>query len=121
MARAPIWREENLMKVHVPQQAQESLGTSALMIMSERVDEVALLIGQMVKMGFVAVLHRPLPRPWKPRGRSWGWTAVIGLASILTEREHRKGAVEAYIKGMPHPLRQLRGQAIEPLAFRDDR
>jgi transposase len=109
------------MKVHVHQQAQEILGTSELMIITERVDDVALLIGQMVKMGFVEVLNRHIPRHWKQRGLSWGWTAVIWLAYILTEGDHRKVAVEAYIKGMQHTLRQLSGQEIEPLDFSDDR
>jgi len=39
------------MKVHVHQQAQELLGTSECVIITARVDDVALRIGQMVKMG----------------------------------------------------------------------
>jgi len=50
------------MKVQVNQQAQELLGKSELVIITERVDDVALLIGQMVKMGFVEVLDRHIPR-----------------------------------------------------------
>ncbi len=109
------------MKVQVHQQAQEILGTSELMIITERVDDVALLIGQMVKMGFVEVLDRHIPRHWKQRRVSWGWTAVIWLAYILTEGDHRKVSVEAYIKGMQHTLGHLSGQDIEPLDFSDDR
>ena len=56
------------MSVHLTQQAQELLGQSELVIITERVDDVALLIGQMVKMGFVEVLDRHLPRHWKQRG-----------------------------------------------------
>jgi transposase len=109
------------MKVHVHQQAQELLGKSELVIITERVDDVALLIGQMVKMGFVEVLDRHIPRHWKQLGLSWGWTAVIWLAYILTEGDHRKVSVEAYIKGMKHTLSQLSGQDVEPLDFSDDR
>jgi transposase len=109
------------MKVHVQQQAQELLGTSELVIITERVDDVALLIGQMVQMGFVEVLDRHLPRHWKQRGRSWGWTAVIWLAYILTEGDHRKVSVEADIEGMSYTLGQLSGQAIAPLEWSDDR
>ena len=32
------------------------------MVITERVDDVALLVGQMVKLGFVEVLDRHLPR-----------------------------------------------------------
>src|SRR6266446_5630319 len=119
--KRPILGEEGTMRVQLAQQAQEILRTSALVIITERVDDVALLIGHMVKMGFVEVLDRHSPRHWKQRRLSWGWTAVIWLASILTEGDHRKVSVEAYIKGMHHSLRQLTGQRIEPLYFSDDR
>lgn len=109
------------MRVQLAQQAQDLLGQSDLVIITERVDDVALLIGQMVKMGFVEVLDRHLPRHWKQRGISWGWTAVIWLAYILTEGDHRKVSVEIYITGMHHTLSRLTAQVIEPLDFSDDR
>src|SRR5881398_918539 len=109
------------MRVQLAQQAQEILGTSDLVIITERVDDVALLIGQMVKMGLPEVLDRHIPRHWRQRRISWGWTAVIWLAYILTEGDHRKISVETYIKGMQHTLSQLTGQVIEPLDFSDDR
>jgi hypothetical protein len=79
------------MRVHLAQQAKEILGQSDLVMITERVDDVALRIGQMVKMGLPEVLDRPIPRHWTQRGLSWGWTAVIWLASIVTEGDHRKG------------------------------
>ena len=109
------------MRMPLSQQAAEIVGKSALVILTERVDDVALRIGQMVTMGLPEVLDRPIPRHWKQRGRSWGWTAVMWLAHMLTEGEHRKVSVEAYSKGMQHPLRRLTAQAREPLALRDDR
>ena len=72
------------MRVQLAQQAQEILGTSDLVIITERVDDVALLIGQMVKMGLPEVLDRHIPRHWSQRGLSWGWTAVIWLAYTPT-------------------------------------
>ena len=109
------------MNVQLAQQVQELLGTSELVIITERVDDVALLMGQMVKMGFVEILDRHLPRHWKQRRLSWGWTAVIWLAYILTEGDHRKVAVAAYINGMQRTLSGLSGQLIDPLDFNDDR
>src|SRR2546425_9998069 len=109
------------MRVQLAQQAQDLLGQSDLVIITERVDDVALLIGQMVTMGFVEALDRHLPRHWKQRRLSWGWTGVIWLAYILTEGDHRKVSVEAYITGMHHTLSHLTGQRIEPLDFSDDR
>ena len=40
-------------------------------------------------------------------GAHWGWTAVIWLASIVTEGNHRKVSVETYLKGMRHTLSHL--------------
>ena len=109
------------MRVQLAQQAQEILGTSDLVMITERVDDVALLIGQMVKMGLPEVLDRHIPRHWTQRGLSWGWTAVIWLAYIVTEGDHRKVSVETYLKGMRHTLSHLSAQVIEPLDLSDDR
>jgi len=46
------------MRVQLAQQAKEILGTSDVVMITERVDDVALLIGQMVKMGLPEVLDR---------------------------------------------------------------
>src|SRR5882724_11704500 len=113
--------EEGVMRVQLAQQAQEILGQSDLVMITERVDDVALLIGQMVKMGLPEVLDRHIPRHWTQRGLSWGWTAVIWLASIVTEGDHRKVSVETYLKGMHHTLSHLTAQVIEPLDVSDDR
>ena len=109
------------MRMHLRGQAEELLGKRELVIITERVDDVALLIGQMVKMGLPEVLDRHIPQRWNQRGLSWGWTAVIWLAYILTEGDHRKVSVETYITGMQHTLSQLSAQAVEPLDFSDDR
>ena len=60
------------MRVQLAQQAQESLGQSDVVIITERVDDVALLIGQMVKMGLPEVLDRHIPRHWRQRGAQLG-------------------------------------------------
>src|SRR5712691_11501673 len=107
-------RGEHTLNMQLSQQAKEVLGKSALVIMTERVDDVARLIGQMVTMGLPEVLDRHIPRHWKQRGLSWGWTAVMWLAYIVTEGDHRKVSVETYITGMKHTLSQLSNQVIEP-------
>jgi transposase len=109
------------MRVQLAQQAKEILGQSDLVMITERVDDVALLIGQMVKMGLPEVLDRHLPRHWTQWGLSWGWTAVMWLAYSVTEGDHRNVSVATSLKGMRHTLRHLTAQAIEPLDFSDDR
>jgi transposase len=114
-------RAESVRRVQLAQQAPDLLGTSDWVMSTERVDDVALLIGQMVKRGLPEVVDRPSPRPWTQRGLSWGWTAVLGLAYLVTEGDHRKGAVATYLKGMHHTLSRLTAPVIEPLDFREDR
>jgi transposase len=109
------------MRVQRAEQAQEILGTSDLVMITERGDDVALLIGQMVKLGLPEVLDRHIPRHWRQRRISWGWTAVIWLASIVTEGDHRNVSVATYRQGMHHPLSRLTAQVIEPLDVRDAR
>jgi transposase len=109
------------MVIEVDEKAQEALGKAELVIITERVDDVALLLGQMMRMGLVEVLDHHLPRHWKQRGLSWGWTAVIWLAYILTEGDHRKVSMETYVKRMQRTLSQVTGQALAVLDFSDDR
>jgi len=109
------------MSMQLSQQAEAFLGKSELLIITERVDDVALLIGQMTTMGLPEILDRHIPRHGKQRGLRWGWTAVMWLAHILTEGDHRKVSVETYVKGMKHTLSHLTAQVIEPLDCSDDR
>lgn len=109
------------MVIELDEKARDTLGQAELVIITERVDDVALLLGQMMRMGLVEVLDHHRPRHWKQRGLSWGWTAVIWLAYILTEGDHRKVSMESYVKGMLQTLSQVSGQAIEVLDFSDDR
>jgi len=75
----------------------------------------------MITMGVPEVLDRPIPRHWKQRGLRWGWTAVLWLAHILTEGDHRKVSVAVDIKGMHPTLSRLTAQVIQPLDCSDDR
>ena len=109
------------MRRQLSQQAEEIVGKSELVILTERVDDVALLIGQMVTMGWPEVLDRPSPRHGKQRGLSWGWTAVMWLASIVTEGDPRTVSVETSITGRKPTLSQLSNQVIAPMDCRDDR
>lgn len=109
------------MVITLNEETQKIFNKKELVIITERVDDVALLIGQMLKMGLNEVLDKHIPKHWKQRGLSWGWTAMIWLAYILTEGDHRKVSVEEYIKGMTNTLSHLTGQEIDPLDFSDDR
>jgi transposase len=107
--------------VPLAQPAQESLGQNDLVLLTERGDDVALLIGQMVTMSLPEVLDRHSPRPWTQRGLSWGWTAVLWLAYLRTEGDHRKVSVATSLQGRHHTLSRLTAQVIEPLDLSDER
>ena len=109
------------MTITLTGQAQELLDQTELVVITERVDDVALLLGQMMQMGLPEILDTHLPRRWNQDGLSWGWTAVIWLAYILSEGDHRKVAVETYVAGMKQTLSQVTGQSLRVLDFSDDR
>jgi transposase len=90
-------------------------------IRSERVDDIVLLIGVLVQMGLPQVLDTHIPVHWKQRELSWGWTAVIWLASILSEGDHRKVVVRQYVKNLQQTLSEVSGQNVSELDFTDDR
>ena len=92
-----------------------------LQIRSERVDDIVLLIGVLVQMGLPQVLDNHIPVHWKQRELSWGWTAVIWLAYILSEGDHRKVSVRQYVKNLQQTLSEVTGQSISELDFTDDR
>jgi hypothetical protein len=74
----------------------------------KQVDDVALLIGQMVKM----VCRRVPAIPAMGRNGAQ-WTAVIWLA-ISTEGDHRQVSVETYLRACA-PLSHLTARVIQPL------
>jgi transposase len=110
-----------MMIIQLTGQAQDLLGKTELVVVTERVDDVALLLGQMMKMGLPEILDPHLPRHWKQEGLSWGWTAVIWLAYILSEGDHRQVAMEPYVRGMKQTLGRLTAPPIRVLDFSDDR
>ncbi len=102
--------------------AQEHLKSSdELTVITERVDDVALLIGAMQQIGLHQIIDNHIPGHGNQRELSWGWTTVIWLAYVVSEGDHRKVSVEEYIKGTKDSLSKLTGQKIDELDFSDDR
>jgi len=78
------------MSVQRTQQAQERLGTSDVVMLTERVEDVALLIGPLVTRGLLEVLDRPSPRPWPPRGLRGG----VGRGELAGRSRPRRRSPE---------------------------
>jgi len=100
---------------------QESLGKEETGIIVEEVDDVVLLIGHMEKIGLRKILDKHIPAHCRQRELSWGWTAVIWLAYIMSEGDHRKVKMEIYVRKVKNTLSLVTGRNIEPLDFSDDR
>jgi len=88
---------------------------------TERVDDIPVLINVVIKAGIQDAIDKQIPVQKNQRELSWGRTAVIWLAYILTTGDHRKVAVEEYVKAMKATLSQLMGMPISERDFSDDR
>lgn len=103
------------------QSAKQRGGKKELNVSTERVDDIPLLIGVMVLVGYQRIIDKHISSHGNQRNLSWGWTAVIWLAYILSEGDHRKVALREYVSGMENVLKQITGKKIDELDFTDDR
>ena len=109
------------MRMQRRQQVAGLLGPHARVLLTERVDDGAFLLGPRVTRGRPEVVDRPLPRQGTHRGSRWGWTAGRGRASRLTAGDPRNVSGATSRQGLPHTLRRLPAPVSAPLAVRDDR
>src|SRR4051812_14893523 len=87
----------------------------------ERVDDVPLLLGFLIKLQLPEILDRHLPPHPLHQGLSNGWLITVWIAYILSRADHRKSPVQAWADGLRHTLEALVGQPIRPVEFSDDR
>src|SRR5712692_3364740 len=90
-------------------------------IITERVDDIPLLLEQMQRMGLPSLLDDHFPTHGNWQGLSLGWVATIWLSSILSRGDHRLVHVEPWVGNRLWTLRATTGQAVERLDFTDDR
>lgn len=92
-----------------------------LVVESERVDDIPVLLAHMEKMGIQAALDAHFPTHGNWGGISLGYTAVIWLAHILSESDHRLSWAQAWVAGHLETLRACTGQPVRALDLSDDR
>jgi transposase len=92
-----------------------------LTILSERVDDIPLLLAQVAQMGVQPLLDTHFPPHGNWQGLSLGWVTVIWLAHILSQADHRLNHVEPWAGKRLHTLRGCPGQPLHPLDVSDDR
>jgi transposase len=92
-----------------------------LHITTERIDDFVVLLSLMQQMDLPGILDRQLPRHWLQQGLSWGWTASIWLAHIVSQGDHRKLTVRDWVRQAHGTLEQITGLEIRETDFTDDR
>lgn len=88
---------------------------------SERIDDVPLLIAQMQTLQIAPILDRNLKAHGNRQGTSFGWTCVVWLAHILSQGDHRMNRVRDAVQQMFHTLTTCVPVPLEEKDFTDDR
>src|SRR3954447_2818624 len=94
---------------------------ATLELTHERVDDVPLLLGFLIKLQLPEILDRHFPPHPLHQGLSNGWLVTGWIAYILSSADHRKSAVQPWADELHHTLEALIGQPIRPVEFSDDR
>jgi transposase len=90
-------------------------------IITERVDDIPLLIEQMPRMGLPTLFDDHFPTHGNWTGLSLGWVSTIWLSSILSRGDHRMAHVEPWVAERLWTLRVTTNQAVRRVDFTADR
>jgi transposase len=94
---------------------------ATLQLTHERVDDVPLLLGFLMKLQFPEIIDRHLPPHPLHQGLSNGWLITVWSAYILSQADHRKSHVQEWVESLHHTIETLINQPIRPVEFNDDR
>ena len=94
---------------------------ATLQLTHERVDDVPLLLGFLIKLRLPEIIDRQYPPHPLHQGLSNGWLITVWIAYILSRADHRKSHVQEWVESLPHTTETLIGQPIRPVEFNDDR
>jgi len=90
-------------------------------IITERVDDIPLLLEQMQRMGLPTLLDTHFPTHGNWTGLSLGWVSTIWLSSILSRGDHRMVHVEPWVSQRLYTLGATTGPTVTRVDFADDR
>src|SRR5512135_2757922 len=94
---------------------------ATLELTHQRVDDVPLLLGFLIKLRLPEILDRHLPPHPLHQGLSNGWLITVWITYVLSRADHRKSPVQAWADRLRYTLETLVGQPIRPVEFGDDR
>ncbi len=86
-----------------------------------RLDAIPLLLGVLMQMGIAQTYDREIDNHGSHTGLSGGWMLTIWLAFILSQADHTKYKVEAWVVRHQELLARLTLQIIRSSEFSDDR
>ena len=92
-----------------------------LTVVTERVDDIPVLLAQGKKIGIVELLDQHFMSHGNWQGTSLGWTALIWLTHILSEGDHRLNQVVQWAKDRLQTLETSSGQEVRAEEWSDDR
>jgi hypothetical protein len=95
--------------------------SETLTIISERVNDIPLLLAQLERIGLQTLLNEHFATHGNWVGLSLGWVSVLCLIHILSEADHRLNHVKPREEQWLHTLREGTGQPVHPLDVSDDR
>jgi transposase len=90
-------------------------------ILTERVDDLPLLLEQMQRMSLPTLLDTHFPTHGNWTGLSLGWVSTIWLSSIMSRGDHRMVHVEPWVSQRLYTLGVTTGQPVTRVDFTDDR
>src|SRR3954447_18341162 len=104
-----------------PRPRRSAAVDATLELTHERVDDVPLLLGFLIKLKLPEILDRHYPAHPLHQGLSNGWLITVWIAYILSRADHRKSPVQAWTQELQHTIETTIGQDIRPVDFSDDR
>ena len=94
---------------------------ATLQLTHQRIDDVPLLLGFLIKLRFPQVLDQYIPPHPLHQGLSHGWLITIWITYILSRADHRKSHVREWADSLRPTLETCTGQTIRDVDFTDDR
>jgi len=90
-------------------------------IVTERVDDIPLLVAQMRRMSLPSLIDSYFVVHGNRGGVSLGWTATVWLAHLLSQADHRLNQVQPCAERRLETLRGSTGHPVAALDLTDDR
>lgn len=75
----------------------------------------------MKRLGLPGIIDHHLSRHGLHKGLSWGWIGAIWLAHIVSQSDHRKLPVQAWVRQAHETIERISRLKICELDFTDDR